>query len=1135
MSLQHYFTGISAIYFKRGETIFTHGHPIEVVHLQKQGETRFLIESIVQGSADEPYEQQILLHKQGTQYEVHGFCDCPVGHNCKHVAAVLVKLSVQLLIPESKANTLPPAVKSWLNQWQTASDQSRQTALAKPAATFQLVYVLENVHSVAHIQLYKNRINKTGPSASFEAVNRPLRDLLTEQPSYIQPDDLPLLRQLALMSFEYHSMRAGMHPLQGPQAIPLLRAISDQGRIGLKPSRSFRNLKTCKLHFESDPRELHVTWQENRTEWTPRFSIAGLPEEHDLQILLLPDPICIDADTETLFTLGTPLDTTQLRLLKNMPALPQATVAEFLKQSQNILPAEVTRSLQKTGLIEQLPGTAEFRLRVTRYAHTQSFNNDPCYWPKLPHLNGCRVLIVEVRYTHDKHHSEWVPATLSNNPQWAKSISGKDSGKRSGKTVRLLKQPPDIERQVVHAYMDELPIQSIFNKAENFDPDNRPLVNQTYHEAPADFHDFGVFPVLIPHPDNHWQAIIESARAQAEARHHELLIDPEADITVHSHNDIQIELVESDSGWFELTYQIEINGHQVELANILSQLVKINPHIAEDIASGATEHITIALDDEQTTFARINASHLLPALQTLAQFYKPGGNGSVRIARYDIGLLQHQATHYTLKGDADLVRTVGHFDQIIHDFKLQLDPRLNAELRPYQREGVAWLLLLNELGFNGLLADDMGLGKTLQTLATISAWRIKNKTAGCSLVVAPNSLLHNWKAEAERFLPHYNTQTLEAGQPFPAHDKLLQTDILVMPYSLLNRHRQPLQQSAWQWLVVDESQRIKNAHTQTAQCLKSIPADKKIALSGTPVENHLGELWSQMDFLMPGFLGNRLSFDKQWRKPIEKKSDQSVAQQLAHKLKPFIKRRTKSEVAKDLPPKTEQILKVPLGNAQKQAYETIRSMMNTRLQESLRNAGFAKSQILFLEALLRLRQVCCHPSLIQSSADSAKFEMLQDLLQTLVDEGRTVLVFSQFTEMLQLISAELIKTGIHHIQLTGESKNRQAIVDEFNTGKVPVFLVSLKAGGVGLNLTKADTVIIYDPWWNPAAEQQAIDRAHRIGQTQPVSVIRLIAENTVEEKILQLQTRKSDLASQILKAAELHTGLSEKDFLDFLS
>ncbi|NDE32796.1 MAG: DEAD/DEAH box helicase, partial [Betaproteobacteria bacterium] len=306
-----------------------------------------------------------------------------------------------------------------------------------------------------------------------------------------------------------------------------------------------------------------------------------------------------------------------------------------------------------------------------------------------------------------------------------------------------------------------------------------------------------------------------------------------------------------------------------------------------------------------------------------------------------------------------------------------------------------------------------------------------------------------------------------------------------------------------------ESQRIKNAGTRLAQDLKRLSSRRKLALSGTPLENHLGELWSQMDFLMPGLLGNLAHFEKYWRKPIEKERLSERSDALARRLRPFMKRRTKEAVAGELPPKTEQTLRIPMNAEQSQIYETVRALMDKKLRQSLSEVGFAKSQILFLEALLRLRQVCCDPRLAgHTKAPSAKLEVLIEMLQTLIDEGRRVLVFSQFTEMLSLISQSLESLQIRHLLLTGKTNNRADIVEAFNRGEASVFLISLKAGGVGLNLTTADTVIMYEPWWNPAAEQQAIDRAHRIGQTQPVTVFRLIAEHSVEEKILALQDRK---------------------------
>jgi SNF2 family DNA or RNA helicase len=351
-------------------------------------------------------------------------------------------------------------------------------------------------------------------------------------------------------------------------------------------------------------------------------------------------------------------------------------------------------------------------------------------------------------------------------------------------------------------------------------------------------------------------------------------------------------------------------------------------------------------------------------------------------------------------------------------------------------------------------------------------------------------------------------------------------DVVITAYSLLSRDREMWLQVPWHVLVLDEAQNIKNANTNAAQVVTEIPAVHRLCLSGTPIENHLGELWSQFHFLMPGFLGSHKRFTELFRHPIERQGSAEKMAQLRARITPFMLRRTKDLVASELPPKMETLMPVLLQGQQADLYETIRLGMEKTVREALSTQGLGKSQITILDALLKLRQVCCDPRLLKLSAaasvqESAKLSQLLDLLPEMVAEGRKILLLSQFTEMLALIEQALPALGIPWVKLTGQSKNRDKIVDQFTSGQVPLFLISLKAGGVGLNLPQADTVIHYDPWWNPAVENQATDRAHRIGQTKNVWVVKLVAQGTIEERMLALQERKAQLAKDMYEGAVL--------------
>lgn len=463
---------------------------------------------------------------------------------------------------------------------------------------------------------------------------------------------------------------------------------------------------------------------------------------------------------------------------------------------------------------------------------------------------------------------------------------------------------------------------------------------------------------------------------------------------------------------------------------------------------------------------------------------------------------------------------------------------LTTQLRDYQQYGLNWLQLLRVSHFNGILADDMGLGKTIQTLAHLQYEKEQNRLNHASLIVAPTSLVGNWLAEAQRFTPELKVLVYHGMDRH--EDNFDDFDIVISTYGLLHRDKDKFIGYSFYYLILDEAQFIKNSRTKTTQIIHQLKAAHRLCLTGTPLENHLGELWSLFHFLAPGLLGDAKQFRLWFRTPIEKHADLERRELLANRVKPFMLRRTKMQVASELPPKTEMTRIIEISGTQRDLYEAIRMSMEKKVRDAIAKQGLGKSHILLLDALLKLRQVCCDPRLLSlpeaamAHGTSAKLEALMELLDNLVGEGRRVLVFSQFTSMLKLIEQELNARNYAYLKLTGQSQNRQALVEQFQEGNAPIFLISLKAGGTGLNLTRADTVIHYDPWWNPAVEDQATDRSHRIGQENPVFVYKLITSGTVEEVILGMQEKKRRLVNGILSAdAADSLAMSEEDLNQF--
>lgn len=448
--------------------------------------------------------------------------------------------------------------------------------------------------------------------------------------------------------------------------------------------------------------------------------------------------------------------------------------------------------------------------------------------------------------------------------------------------------------------------------------------------------------------------------------------------------------------------------------------------------------------------------------------------------------------------------------------------RVQATLRSYQWLGVSWIQHIKALGLNGLLADDMGLGKTLQTIAHLSLEFQADGQRRPALIVVPTSLLSNWANELQKFCPQLSLAVIHGSDRHSIWDKLNEFNVLITSYQLVVNDQDRWREQPLSWLVLDEAQVIKNPRTRVSQAVKTIAADHRLCLSGTPVENHLAELWSVVDFLVPGLLGTLRQFREYYQKPIEQERNSERMGQLLKRVAPIMLRRTKTQVADDLPKKTLIPVSIAFDDEQAALYDQIKQEGWRQLEETLASdIPEGQKQIRLLTAITRLRQVCCDPRLLgESQVPSAKTQACVNMVEELVQEGRSVLIFSQFTRMLALIAQELQNLGIAYFMLTGSTRNRAQLVEAFQRGDRPVFLISLKAGGVGLNLTRADTVIHFDPWWNLAAEQQASDRAHRIGQTQPVFVYKLLVANTIEDKIAQLQSAKASLSGHVERQAQ---------------
>jgi SNF2 family DNA or RNA helicase len=633
--------------------------------------------------------------------------------------------------------------------------------------------------------------------------------------------------------------------------------------------------------------------------------------------------------------------------------------------------------------------------------------------------------------------------------------------------------------------------------------------------------------------------------------------------------------VSSGIDWFDLQFGFDFGNTAVELPAVL--------------AAYKSGRKYIQLDDG--SWGALPLEWLKKSNPLLEELGERNGNEShrntVRIRNYLVPFVEDMVSEIDFRSTVDfdsLRERLGSFNGLD---RVDIPAGLNATLRDYQHKGLNWLGFLDSFSFGGILADDMGLGKTIQTLAHL----LKHKESGpaTSLIVAPTSVAYNWKDEADRFAPGINVLVLTGPDRSAKFDDISKADIVITTYALLRRDFEILSKHNYSYIVLDEAQYIKNPTAQTSKLCKALKAKHRLALTGTPIENSLTELWSIFDFLMPGFLGSHKSFRDRYEKPIAKAARESDAvsninafehniesidvgnktdtgtaetdnginsgihvetnaaitdgdealERLRKRIKPFILRRLKQEVATELPPKTEVVSFCEMTSSQQNLYRQVLNTYRAKVLESIENKGIERSHITILDALLKLRQVCNHPQLLKVAANnihtSGKMDALKEMIEQLTSEGHKALVFSQFTQMLGIIRDWLNQANISYCYLDGRTRNRRQAIDNFNNSEIPLFLISLKAGGTGLNLTAADYVIHIDPWWNPAVESQATDRAYRIGQDKHVFVYKLITKNSIEEKILKLQERKKELVDGLLAEGSIGRSLTREDIDELLS
>jgi hypothetical protein len=1028
------------------------------------------------------------------EYPVDFTADCSCGHShtCRHAAATLEFLS-SIAATASPAWKAPvnPEIDRWLElirhaEQSITASAARAAQAAKPYNKF-LAYCIEFREDryygsgvKPYFGLHMGSRNKSG-TYSIEASHA------TADPGkparYMATEDLAICA-----AFHARRRKTGAWgselPLGGPDWDPILEPALATGRLFYsRHSSSPRASLIYQPLTEGPPVSVEPGWE--LMEDGSARPILKLPSD---SIVILPtQPLRYIDTTELTFGLlhsGTPHEI--LAVWPTGPVIPAGRVPEINTELRAIptatpLPTPAEKPAQVLSGLTPVP-----TLHIT-WVHCGIFQKR--------HIGG----MVKFQYPGSP---VLTPLATDALPQ----TSWVEGDKRM-----ILQRNVAAEKELLETLTNNrlLPVGVFYPERELNDKNRHSVVLGDLKASSGDWLDFLTSDAAGVIKAAGW--IIES--------------DPKLGLTVHDISDF-FPAIEADPDhgidWFRFDVTGEFGGKRVSLIPQIALAIAGDWHerYKDD---GIPETLLIPCDDPADGQIRFPARRFLEIVDQVRHLFhgKDGGDGPLRLDRLSAAGV---ADAFAIES-SETTRALAALGRNLRDIQglppAEVPATLKAELRHYQLDGFRWLQFLANHGLHGILADDMGLGKTLQTLAHLDAESAKFPDKP-SLVIAPTSVVPNWAAEAEKFAPHLKVLVLHGGERAGHFEKISDHHIVLTTYPLLVRDFDELAKHHWHTLVLDEAQYIKNPKSITAYSACKLKASHRLCLSGTPMENHLGELWSLMRFLMPGFLADEKTFNTFLRKPIERDHSTDAQIALNRRVSPLILRRTKDQVATELPEKTTLIHGIDLAPKQTDLYESVRAAMDARVRDAIADKGLAKSHIIVLDALLKLRQICCHPHLLKSEAaqrvtESAKLEFLTgELLPQLIEEGRRILLFSQFTSMLELIEEHLELEDIPFLKLTGQTKERAKLVKKFQSGEVPIFLISLKAGGTGLNLTAADTVIHYDPWWNPAAENQATDRAHRIGQNKPVFVHKLVCRGTIEDRILELQKQKSALVEALL-------------------
>lgn len=1041
--------------YNRGVTYFEQGR-VSGLKVKVVNDNEIMLFSAVQGSYAAAYQQQIQISGfDSFMVQIEGECTCPVAYNCKHVVAACLSYQADKGLADVQPSSL-----HWLEEFTLAS----QPPPAIEADGEFIVYILVPTAkpSILQVQIFITRLQKNGRIRKGRRTELHHLSNPYMRSNYAQNVDKEIGEIIGALSGN----------LWGQQNHSL------QGELGFLALSKIVNTQRCFWGDTDGPtiqpgpaRELQLDWQDAGN-GDRRFVMQVQPTA---TLLSTAPALYLDVEAGVIGPItGADFNAQQWEMLLEMPILPREAKHAFTEHLVSWLPdtpLPPPDELQSVEISEQLPTP-----KLTLFAQQMTVHTKLTHFVRISFLyNQYEVALIPQR-----PQSKLIRATqiITIHRDLAAETSALDTLEQAG----------------FSGFEDEQNDAILFAI----------VADSGLMEAAACWQHF-LSDVLPDLQENGW--LVE--------------FDPSFQLQFVDVEHWEVE-IESDNEWFDLRFDLDVQGQKLPLLPLITDL------LANYTPDQLPETLTLPLGDSR--YLQLPAERIRAIFQTLYELYDTkslDNDGALRLNRYDAARLSDLeasfGTELQWRGGAAM-RKLGRKLKDFQGIANTKPPRgLQTELRDYQQQGLNWLQFLRSFAFNGILADDMGLGKTVQTLAHLLVEKEKRRLQTPCLIIAPTSLVSNWRREAQKFTPKLSVLVLQGPDRKQHFAELSQYDLIISTYPLLARDHEQLKTIEYHYLILDEAQVIKNPRAKAAQVAREICANHRLCLTGTPMENHLGELWALFDFLMPGFLGENKFFTQRFRTPIEKHGDDEQRQRLVRRVLPFLLRRTKNEVIQELPPKTEIIRSVALESQQAALYESIRLSMEKKVRAAIAQKGLARSHITILDALLKLRQTCCDPQLLSLAQaakvkKSAKMEMLMEMVPELLEEGRRILIFSQFTKMLGLIEQRLQQANITYTKLTGQTRKRDEVIERFRQGEVDVFLISLKAGGVGLNLTEADTVIHYDPWWNPAVENQATDRTHRIGQNKPVFVYKLITENTLEEKILSMQARKQALADGVYQS-----------------